>query len=84
MMWSERRGHEVYVFHNGDLVYKRWQDTAGRKTQNSILLNEHWPTVSISGFTELSETVIPAKRYPAEPRSLVHVSTVPPAREPSQ
>ena len=60
MMWANRLGHEVYVWRNGKLVYKRWQDADGNKTQNSILLNEHWPNVRI-------ETVIPARCYPAEP-----------------
>ena len=24
MLWSERRGHELYVFWRGILIYKRW------------------------------------------------------------
>jgi len=24
MIWSERHGDELYVFHNGVLVYKKW------------------------------------------------------------
>lgn len=24
MLWKERIGDELYVFHNGKLIYKRW------------------------------------------------------------
>lgn len=24
MIWKEVRGHELYVFRNGELIYKRW------------------------------------------------------------
>lgn len=46
MMWSERHGNEVYVFWNGQLIYKRWLNPDGGK-QASALFNEHWPTVWI-------------------------------------
>ncbi len=39
LMWTEIRGHEVYVFHNGTLVYKRWQDKNYKKIQPSLLWN---------------------------------------------
>lgn len=39
LMWSEVRGHEVYVYRNGELVYKRWQDKNKKKTQPSLLWN---------------------------------------------
>jgi len=47
MMWSEREGHEVYVFWNGRLVYKRWINADGTKRHPSVLLNEGWPPVWI-------------------------------------
>lgn len=44
MMWSETHGHELYVFCNGELVYKRWTSRSGRKTQPSLLFNTNgWP-----------------------------------------
>lgn len=47
MMWSERHGNEVYVFWNGELVYKRWLDDSGRKLRASLLANREWPAVWI-------------------------------------
>ncbi len=41
MMYSERIGNELYVFRNGELVYKRW---GKKKTQPSLLFNTNgWP-----------------------------------------
>lgn len=37
-MWSVTMGHELYVFRNGELVYKRWTKN-GKKTQPSLLYN---------------------------------------------
>lgn len=48
MMWSERHGNEVYVFWNGELVYKRWLDDSGRKRHASLLANREWPSVWIT------------------------------------
>lgn len=45
-MWSERHGDEVYVYHNGRLIYKRWLNEDGTK-RRSALFNEQWPTVWI-------------------------------------
>lgn len=39
LMWTEVRGHEVYVYHNGELAYKRWQTKDYKKTQPSLLWN---------------------------------------------
>lgn len=39
LMWSERRDNHLYVYHNGVLVYKRWIDKQGKKTQPSLLWN---------------------------------------------
>lgn len=47
-MWSERCGNEVYVFHNGELVYKRWLDDNGQKRQPSLLANKGWPSIWIT------------------------------------
>ena len=44
MMWSKKIGNELYVYHNGKVIYKRWTDKKGKKTQPSILLNDNgWP-----------------------------------------
>jgi hypothetical protein len=47
-MWSEVRDGEVYVFWNGELVYKRWIDGQGNKRQPSLLANKGWPPVWIT------------------------------------
>lgn len=46
-MWGEQRGHELYVYHNGEVIYKRWTDKKGKKTQPSVLFNKGWPNVEI-------------------------------------
>lgn len=44
MIWKERIGNHLYVYHNGSLVYKRWYSKDGSKAQPSILLNKNgWP-----------------------------------------
>lgn len=44
MMWSERIGNELYVYHNGSLVYKRWYKPSGHKAQPSRIFNINgWP-----------------------------------------
>lgn len=44
MMWSEKYKNHIFVFYNGELVYKRWVDEkTNTKMQNSLLLNKHWP-----------------------------------------
>lgn len=48
MMWSERFGNEIFVFQNGELVYKRWLDDKGQKQQPSLLANKGWPSVWIT------------------------------------
>lgn len=48
MMWSERHGSEVYVYQNGELVYKRWLNDKGQKRQPSLLANKGWPRVWIT------------------------------------
>jgi len=42
-MWSKRVGNELYVFHNGEIIYKKW---LGHK-QPSVLFNKKWPNVFI-------------------------------------
>lgn len=43
-MHSIQKGHELYVFRNGELVYKRWTNKNGKKTQPSLLFNTNgWP-----------------------------------------
>ncbi len=43
MMWSVRKGNHLYVYHNGELVYKK-NYIPGRP---SVLFNIHWPNVTI-------------------------------------
>ena len=33
-MWSETIGKEIYVYRNGDLIYKKWKDQS-----NSVVFN---------------------------------------------
>jgi hypothetical protein len=44
MIWKERIGHELYVFRNGELVYKVWFGKNGKRCQPSLLFNINgWP-----------------------------------------
>lgn len=43
LMWSEKRDNHLYVFRNGILIFKRWLNKAGKKTQSSLLFNKNWP-----------------------------------------
>ena len=61
MIWSEKHGAEIYVFHNGKLIYKRWIDAAGNKRQPSMLFNRQWPSVSIIS-ARLGKLVKPSDR----------------------
>jgi len=36
MMWSERKGNEIYVYRNGVLIYKKWV-----KENNSVIFNNY-------------------------------------------
>lgn len=43
-MWSVRKDNHLYIFRNGELVYKRWIGKDNKKTQPSILINTNgWP-----------------------------------------
>jgi len=47
-MWSIREANHLYVFHNGELIYKRWLKKDGvTKTQPSVLFNKYWPNEQI-------------------------------------
>ncbi len=39
MMWSERHDNHLFVFWNGELVYKNYDD----KRNGSVIFNKHWP-----------------------------------------
>lgn len=39
LVWSEVRDNHTYVYHNGELVYKRWNGKNMEKTQPSLLWN---------------------------------------------
>lgn len=44
LMWSEKIGNEVYVYHYGELIYKRWHKKGStEKSQPSIIINKSWP-----------------------------------------
>ncbi len=44
MMHSKRIGNELYVYRNGELVYKRWYKRGSSAKKSSILLNKGgWP-----------------------------------------
>ena len=43
MMWSVRHNNHIFVFHNGQLVYKNYIP----KTSPSILFNRYWPNVQV-------------------------------------
>jgi hypothetical protein len=48
MIWAERRGDEVYVFHNGKLLMKRWlKPGTDEKRLASALFNDGWPVERI-------------------------------------
>ncbi len=58
MMWSERKGKELYVYRsvqNGppELVYKAWIDENGKRRQSSILFNNSWPNEWIAPSNRL-------------------------------
>jgi len=48
MMWSERVVNHLFVYWNGKIIYKRWVDENGEKTESSALFNEGWPTVRVT------------------------------------
>jgi len=48
MIWSERHGRELYIYHDGVVIYKRWLNEDGSKRQPSMLFNEVWPNVRIA------------------------------------
>lgn len=53
MMWSERIGHELYVYWRGELVYKKWYTP---KSRPSILLNgKGWPNQWITNHHETNQ-----------------------------
>jgi hypothetical protein len=40
---SKRIGDELYVYHNGELIYKRWYEKGtNEKREPSILFNKGW------------------------------------------
>ena len=41
MIWKEIHGHELYVFWNGILIYKKWLDTGA-----SLVFNQYGPPTS--------------------------------------
>lgn len=48
-MWSEKIGNEVYVYFNGQLVYKKWLDQ-----NNSVVMNNpvNWKNDTCLVFKE--------------------------------
>ncbi len=47
LLWAEQIGQELYVFHRGMPIYKRWMKN-GKKTQPSVLFNVNgWPNEEV-------------------------------------
>lgn len=45
---SVREHNHLFVYYRGNLIYKRWLDEDGNKTEPSALFTPHWPTVRIT------------------------------------
>ena len=43
-----RVDNHLYVFYEGNLIYKQWLDDHGQKTEASMLFNEVFPNVKIT------------------------------------
>lgn len=41
-MWSKRVDNHIFIFHNGQPIYKSWFSKSGKKTQPSLLFNKYW------------------------------------------
>ena len=53
-MWSIRCANHLFVYWNGELVYKRWYAANGvDKAQDSILFNHPWPVAWIRSAGEV-------------------------------
>jgi len=46
-MWSEIKDNHLYVYWRGKVIYKKWIDKKGNKTEPSILINEKFPNERI-------------------------------------
>jgi hypothetical protein len=43
-MWSVKIGNHIYILHNGQVIYKRWVDEKGKRTQPSLIFGKKgWP-----------------------------------------
>lgn len=45
--WSDKIGHEVYIYCNGELIMKRWYDNNGKCLRTAVF-NKGWLTEWIS------------------------------------
>jgi len=43
LLWSERIGHELYVYFRGKLIYKRWYKKGSTEKTASIIINDKFP-----------------------------------------
>jgi hypothetical protein len=41
LLWSERIGHELYVYFRGKLIYKRWYKWKSTEKSASIIINDN-------------------------------------------
>ena len=46
-MWCEKVDNHIYIFHNGEVIYKGFIGPRGAKTQPSVLFNKHFPNEQI-------------------------------------
>jgi hypothetical protein len=53
MIWTEKKANHVFIYHNGTLIYKRWIDANGRKTEASMIFNIYWPNEKVIAKTEI-------------------------------
>lgn len=48
MWWTVRTNNELYVYRNGQLIYKRWYRDGSLKKTRSVIFNDHgWPAIYI-------------------------------------
>lgn len=45
MIWKEIRGHQLFVWWNGELIYKRWLETRA-----SVIYDLYGPAIWNNGF----------------------------------
>lgn len=78
MMWSKQVGHELYVYHDGRVIYKRWTTKSGNKTQPSVIFNDNgWPNVEVIEGKDYSQITHP-RRFRRREKRLAREGISPP------